>query len=768
MNPTAGALRTLVIVLAFSLASLPIVSPAQVETTPASDLAAARQALVQAQQSGDPATAAGAERQLAIGLRNLGALDEAIEHLNTAEQQYREAGLLQEALATRLERADTHTLQGDYDRSLSLNLEAMEWYQTHDDLPGQARVASALGLTYYRLKDSARALEHFERALTLFRQLDDAQGIARQLNSIGVMHKNRAEYQQALAAYDESMLIRERIGDIAGIGDLYNNIAVVWWERGQLDKTLEYHRRALEVRETVGSAYPIAQSHHNIGYALMELERFEEAEKALQQALAMTESQNIRELARATRERLGLLAEKVGDHEAALGHVRAEMKLREEMLDESRQRDIAAMQARFDSARTERELALLRQQQEHDRVQLDKDRWLRNLALLGFAAALLILFLLFSRYRLRVQANREISSKKDELETLDRIVSAINRETDLRQLLASLLEQALGFFNRAEKGAVLLLDRSTMHYSVVAQRGYRYPDTDGARLDHEQAIERYTGGGTCIATGVWLHSSLPPIASHPKLADHDPAASLVAMMLDVGDSRCDGVLVLQSDDPARGFSAADGQKFARLRSHAISAVAKIRQMDQLRDQRGLAEHAMEKMALVQRELELAARTDPLTGLPNRRAMGEQLNTECVRAMRASRGFTVVLTDIDFFKRVNDNHGHEAGDRLLVEVSERLRATLRGQDVVARWGGEEFLILLPETEREGGQRAAEKLRSSISTTPMRHGETSIDIRMTFGVAVWQRGEDVERTIARADAALYEGKEQGRDRVVLEPG
>lgn len=751
-----------VLVLLFSLVALPALL-AQAEET--SELDSLRAKLVGAQQSGELPAIAEAQRQLALEMRKLGALDEALDLLVEAEQSYLAAGMTRPAIMSMLERADTHNLQGDYDRALALNYQAVEWFQDNNDLEGQARVNSNLGLTHYRLDDSERAIEHFEHALALYRSLEDDIGIARQLNAIGVMYKNRGQYQQALDAYEQSMRIRLETGDISGMGDLYNNMAVVAWEQGDLETTLEYHQQALALRQEHGSVFPIAQSQHNIGYTLMEMERWEEARAALNSALELTEGESsIRTLARVTRQRLGLLEEQLGNYQAALEHARAEMELREQMMDESRQRDVAAMRARFESAQTERELALLQQQQIHDQEQLVKDRRLRNMAFFGLIGVVLILFLLFSRYRMRVQSNNEISAKNDELETLDRIVSTINRESDLRELLTQLLKQALGFFQRADKGAVLLLDRHTMHYAVVAHRGYRYRNTEAIRLDHQQVIERYTGSGREISSGVWLHSQLPGIPEHPDLATADPAASLVAMLLNVGES-IEGVLVLQSDNPERAFGQSDAGKFARLRSHAISAVTKMRQMDQLREQRRLAEHAMEKMASVQKELEQAARTDPLTNLPNRRAMSEQLSQECVRSLRSKSDFVVILTDVDFFKRVNDTYGHEAGDDVLVEVSRRLRSMLRGQDTVARWGGEEFLILLPETGLTGGRLVAEKLRCTIADVPIAHRDIEIDVRMTFGVAVWLRGEDVERTIARADEALYRGKEGGRNRVVL---
>jgi len=345
----------------------------------------------------------------------------------------------------------------------------------------------------------------------------------------------------------------------------------------------------------------VAQSLHNIGYTLTELGRYDEADEALHQALEWSENSKARDLARATRERLAVLAELQGDHAAALEHVRAEMQLREDIMDASKQRAIAAMQAQYETAQTERELALLRQQQLHDREQLAANRRVRNMALAGMIGLGLILFLLFSRYRLRVRANRDISAKRDELETLDRIVTAINRETDLKELLAELLRQALGFFGRADKGAVLLLDRRSMHYAVVALQGYHYPHASSVRLGQSQTLQRYTQGGKKIGPGVYLHQKMPPIPGHPELSKNDPAASLVAMMLDVGQ-QTEGVLVLQADDPRDGFCSADGEKFVRLRSHAINAVAKIRQIDERREQRTLAEQAVDRMEQVQQAL----------------------------------------------------------------------------------------------------------------------------------------------------------------------
>jgi diguanylate cyclase (GGDEF)-like protein len=169
---------------------------------------------------------------------------------------------------------------------------------------------------------------------------------------------------------------------------------------------------------------------------------------------------------------------------------------------------------------------------------------------------------------------------------------------------------------------------------------------------------------------------------------------------------------------------------------------------------------------VEESMEVLAMTDPLTMLPNRRRMRELLESERVRCARSGHPFGVVLGDIDGFKQINDTRGHEAGDHVLVEVAAVLRRVLRAQDVVARWGGEEFLFLLPETDLHGAGVAAEKIRAAVEQTELTFSGERIPIAMTFGVAACTKALTVQDCIQRADRALYGGKERGKNLVVLE--
>ncbi|MDV2079544.1 sensor domain-containing diguanylate cyclase [Marinobacter xestospongiae] len=174
-----------------------------------------------------------------------------------------------------------------------------------------------------------------------------------------------------------------------------------------------------------------------------------------------------------------------------------------------------------------------------------------------------------------------------------------------------------------------------------------------------------------------------------------------------------------------------------------------------------------KILLQQRELETAAITDSLTGLHNRRHFDRMLAQECLRAERFGQPLALVLCDIDHFKKFNDTYGHQNGDRVLKAVSEALHDAIRQVDVVCRYGGEEFVVILPNCDREQAGEAAERLRQTMAalSVQLADGQT-VAISGSFGVAIQSdQDSDPETLIRRADDALYDSKRHGRDRVTL---
>jgi diguanylate cyclase (GGDEF)-like protein len=166
------------------------------------------------------------------------------------------------------------------------------------------------------------------------------------------------------------------------------------------------------------------------------------------------------------------------------------------------------------------------------------------------------------------------------------------------------------------------------------------------------------------------------------------------------------------------------------------------------------------------DLEDLAYRDELTELPNRRGSSRQLEVLISRARRHGHQLALLLIDADLFKAVNDDHGHAAGDVVLREVAHRLRERMRREDLVGRWGGEEFVVALPETTPDAAAAVAESLRAAIAGTPIEAHGAALHVTVSIGVAAWI-GEDLEDVVDRADRALYAAKAAGRDRVVVEP-
>jgi two-component system, cell cycle response regulator len=163
--------------------------------------------------------------------------------------------------------------------------------------------------------------------------------------------------------------------------------------------------------------------------------------------------------------------------------------------------------------------------------------------------------------------------------------------------------------------------------------------------------------------------------------------------------------------------------------------------------------------------EFQATHDPLTRLWNRAAIVDIFGRELARTRRESRSLAAVMTDVDHFKRVNDEYGHLAGDAVLREVGRRLLAGVRPYDSVGRYGGEEFLLVLPGANGGGAEGLAERLRLMFDGEPMSTPEGVFNVTMSFGVALFDpsEAENVEDLVRKADAALYRAKHFGRNRV-----
>lgn len=219
---------------------------------------------------------------------------------------------------------------------------------------------------------------------------------------------------------------------------------------------------------------------------------------------------------------------------------------------------------------------------------------------------------------------------------------------------------------------------------------------------------------------------------------------------------------------------ADGyHQISRERSETLSEQYD-RQLRRLEKLARISDRYQNNLRELSEALKAAALQDPLTGLGNRRYLMERLKEETERAERKQTPYSLIILDVDHFKLVNDRYGHEVGDQVLCEIAKAIRSGLREYDLCGRWGGEEFLVILPDTLLESARPVAERVRLAIkSIEPAAAFAPDVSARMSgfelsasLGLSTHRRGESYEETLNRSDEALRRAKEAGRDQVQVD--
>lgn len=339
------------------------------------------------------------------------------------------------------------------------------------------------------------------------------------------------------------------------------------------------------------------------------------------------------------------------------------------------------------------------------------------------------------------QLAADLQHRVRELDALRATMNEITGELELEALLRAVLERAV-ILLEASSGQLALYAAEQYELRVLA--GYNtQPDVTGT---HQPLTPGVTA--EVIQTRQPLR-----IEDYPARAEQIPdyvalgAQSLLLVPLLLGEHVL-GIIVIGDTRPDRTFTAADQDLLTLFAQQATIAI---------------------RNAQLFAEAQRLATIDPLTGLYNRRAFFELAQREFDRSGRYAHPLSVVMLDIDQFKRVNDTYGHRVGDQVLQTVAHQCRATLRTLDIIGRYGGEEIIMLLPETDQPGGYQVTERLRQTLAQTVIATPDGDVWITVSLGVAtiVTTGMVTLEGLIDQADKALYRAKQAGRNRVAAWP-
>lgn len=336
-------------------------------------------------------------------------------------------------------------------------------------------------------------------------------------------------------------------------------------------------------------------------------------------------------------------------------------------------------------------------------------------------------------------ARRRQARSFHQLEILFDVSKKLGEVSELQEMLSVILGKAVGAVE-AEKGSLMLVDESTDQLAIRVVEGL--PPEVQRRINEGEITPRRFSRGEGVAGTVWDTRTIQRVNNvdadgNFTARDNTHVRSLLCVPL-IADDEVIGVINITNRKGNQPFVEADESILRALADQAAGAITKAR-------------------------LYQDAITDGLTGLCIRRFAMHRLRDEVRRAARYGKSLAVIMCDIDHFKMVNDTYGHPVGDAVIVGCAQSiLKSCRQGIDVAGRYGGEEFLLVLPETDLHGGRIAAERLRVLFAglETPLDDGST-LQKTMSFGVTVMGPGDTAESLVKRADEALYASKEGGRN-------
>lgn len=507
----------------------------------------------------------------------------------------------------------------------------------------------------------------------------------------------------AIEAVETALALSGLIDDPAQTATVRRTAGVIYWEAGAHDRALDHYLVALEQSRAAGDVRGAARAAGNIGNLHNSMGNWEEARQYHRQALAGFEEIGWQEGVAGTLVNLGALSARIAEVRARAGEAT--------------------------QARSEHEVNL-----EYNRRALQLFEQLENPRGIAYAEDNIARALIY----------------------LDRVEDALDhhrRSLRLRREVGDTNGVVQSLLTGAE--AMITLDRTEAALEMLDEAESTVPEASPSLL---QSIVRQR------------------VDAYQRQGDFESAFRAQQRLMSLGDAQANEDLAARVEQLQQTFRAEQLEQELTLQ----------RVLTEVSEQRARRQQLINTVSIIlvvllllilgllynryrlgrraSHALDRVARTDPLTGLSNRRDMTEHIDRAICRRNEDNEPGSLIMADIDSFKRINDTLGHQVGDQVLIHVAELIHRQVRGADVAARWGGEEFLILLTGTREEGARRVSEKLRRMLRQSPPQINGQPLSLTLTFGVTEIEPGANFNDLIKRADDAMYAGKAHGKNRVV----
>jgi diguanylate cyclase (GGDEF)-like protein len=520
----------------------------------------------------------------------------------------------------------------------------------------------------------------------------------------GIGYFNLNDYQKALEYLKIAQNKFNKTGNSEGISKCLNNLGNVYNNLGQYEKALEYHLHSLEIEQEIQNKNGITRSLNNIGNVYQNTGNLEKALEFYLKSLELTYETNDKSSISKSLNNVGNIHLSQGDFDRALEYYTRSLKIKQ------------SIQDKFGTANSYNNIGIAYQglhqparalEYYQKSLQLMKEIYDKH----GIASALYHSGILYF----------ELQNLKKALSTLQEALQCAEQIND-RNIVMSCYRTIAEIFS--QKGEY---NKAYKFYKLYAQTKDELISEESSKAIIEMRVKYETKGKEREIELLKQNVALKAIESRRQ--------TLFMIIITIG-------FVFFA------ITAFFVYNQLRLKAYSNKIIAEQN----------------EKLKKAYKKVEELASIDSLTGLSNRRDILKKIRHEANRFDRNKKPFALIMGDIDDFKSVNDTYGHDAGDMVLQAIANFIKTNIRKQDTVGRWGGEEFLVLLPDTDLKGAKFIAEKLREGIFSHTIQYSNYDLKVTITFGVAVYKKLRDINECIKEADQALYLGKVRKKNCVV----